>query len=92
MQTYKQSSYIHTNRHTNIQTYIQTNNTNIHTYIHTYIHTQTHTYVQGNTKHQESTRSWTAKVQLVHSWADKYIHQEIAIHYTIEFYEPMIKH
>ena len=46
----------------------------------------------GNTKNWESTRSWTAKVRLVHSWADTYIHQKIAIHHRIEFYEPMIKH
>ena len=27
----------------------------------------------GNTKNRESTRSWTARVRLVHSWADDYL-------------------
>jgi len=28
----------------------------------------------GNTKNRESTRSWTAKMRLVHSWADVHPH------------------
>jgi len=27
----------------------------------------------GNTKNRESTRSWTARVRLVHSWADQLV-------------------